>query len=296
MLKYILLIATLFLIGVNSDNEFRKESKKYFELTKNNFALIKNELNPETIDSAIKDLYNIEGDDIIIYIDVWADSIESTSRILDVIDNLQEQGKVIHCIANYALGMGFTTFLRCDYRYVHPYSRLIKHQSGLYVVHDEFNKIRNRFHYYERAVSRIHMNDAEILNKTFDEYNTLIKDGWYLFGSDALNHGVAHSLASVSCSYELMTSTFEFDVSTWFGNALITYSRCPVINSIISVNWYNLLSNSNKNSVRLSCNDEPTQEIIKSTPIGFLSITYKECNDRVLPVNVELINRNKFSI
>lgn len=301
MLKYILLIATLFLIGVNglrdhthyhsgrSGRSSMRKGEKYFELTKHNMALLKGTVSDTTVDLAIRDLYNVESDDVYLYIDTYGGSVIAGTRLIEVIKMLQEQDVVVHCIGDTAMSMGFATFLSCNRRYVLPTSMLMQHQMALGLGYAEFNKQRNRLDFYEQIEMEELTRESTILNKTLDEYRNLVNDEWYLYGTNALRHGVAHSLAHVSCSHDLMTSKFHYDVYTWFGTVRLWFSRCPLIKGFLS---YEFLDGKVEN---VACNTEPKKEIINQTPVGSISISYKVCGDIVLPINVELTTLNRMN-
>jgi hypothetical protein len=69
------------------------------------------------------------------------------------------------------------------------------------------------------------------------DYDAAIINELWLFGDNAVKAGHADEVANVTCSKKLFKQTHSESIASIFGNATVTYSKCPLISAPLSIRF-----------------------------------------------------------
>jgi ATP-dependent protease ClpP protease subunit len=143
-MRFIYLI--LLISGIFADEAIKTEpvKRRTITLDESNHMSIVGEIDDANVGHAIKQLANIKGDEIYIYIDSPGGSVSSGDKFVSYMDFLQGQEKTIICVAENAMSMAFHIFENCDKRYMTQSGLLMQHQISLNSRYQELNKLNHQ--------------------------------------------------------------------------------------------------------------------------------------------------------
>lgn len=297
MLTKFIFVISLFIVGnygfqLNddyvSDIRSTRTGRRQVNLSKHNMALLKGVVMDTTIDMVVEQLYSLDTDDLFIFIDSPGGVVRSGLRLMNLIENLQNDGYSIHCIVENAMSMGFAILQKCTHRYILPSGFVMQHQMAGGYGHTEFNKLRNRFNASQQMELSEITREAARLNLSVKKFRSLTNDEWYLYGKNAVEAGVVDEVVTISCTQELIDTPYTIRVFTIFGPLEIVYSKCPLVKMFTSIKFERF----QENGISGSCGKKQT--MIEKTPIGNLEISFSECGGRLTPFNARIINDNGF--
>jgi len=206
-----------------SDNQ-----TQLIHLTAENMAIMKGHVEAGTSDSLIRDLMSAPSDDVYVYLDTPGGSVIDGSHIIEAIKVVGMKGKRVHCIADTAMSMGFAILQSCPDRLVKENSVLMQHQMAVRTG-GELEKLKSRMNFYDQLHETMAAKESARLGLTVEEYNDLMMNEYYVFGSRAVDEGVADRVVCVDCDPHLINEEYSTTFYTPFGPIDVYFSRCPLL-------------------------------------------------------------------
>lgn len=206
------------------------------ELKKDNFALIKGPIDGTSVDKIVKEMYDIKDDTIYLYFDTPGGSVLDGNGIIDAMETLTHMGKNIICVADTAISMGFVIFQHCPVRYIRPRAVLMQHQMSL-GVRGQLENLKSRLELVKDLDTQLSQVQAERLNMTLEDFKKKTNNDWWMYGNTILENNAADEIVNVMCDFDYQNETFTVDYMTMFGPVEVTFSRCPLIKSPMSVGF-----------------------------------------------------------
>ena len=229
------LLYFLFIEIICDENKINLE--EIITLNKTNTIFINDEINEDSISKAIYKLTHMKEDNIYIYIDSFGGNIKHGNRFIEVIEYFSKIKK-IYCIASYAASMAFIILQKCPYRYATKTSILMQHNIKVSLVNNEKNNIKNYIEYVDNIENYLIEQQITRLKMEKEKFIELVKNDWWITGSQALNKNVVDKLVIVGCDTNI-EDTFELVNYEKINNNMIKitkiYSICPLIKNPISI-------------------------------------------------------------
>lgn len=214
MLSIYLLLFTIFFSTVSGTNNI--------ELSDNNFASLRGEINSITNNNVIKRLMEISPHNNKLYIFIHSEGgdVLAGLQLMNYMKTLQLQGKEIICISSTAISMAFVIMQQCSKRYVLPYSILMQHQMSLNNgISGELHKINSQTAHINSIEKELNTLQAERIGISVEEFTKMILNEWWLTSAESIENNIADEIVSFTCN-------FPFQIET-INN--LEYSKCPII-------------------------------------------------------------------
>jgi ATP-dependent protease ClpP protease subunit len=197
-------------------------------LNEDNFVRLHGTINKKTTAKFIDDVSNLESNDIYIHMATPGGSVIHGAQIISMIDALTENGKNIHCIADFSASMGFVILQACPNRLIRSNSILMQHQMST-GMKGPLEQIRSRLQFTNQLEEEMETLQCERLNMSRDEFHSLIINDWWIYGKNALEKNVVDEMVNVLCSHHLSGQYYSETHHTMFGSFDLRFSRCPLI-------------------------------------------------------------------
>ena len=229
MIVLFFLFATFFAPVKMSENNV-------IELKKDNFISLRETITPDSSSRLLAKLNFIESkyDTLYLYINSPGGDIMAGLEIINYIKSLQQRSKKIYCIAHNAMSMAFVIFQYCTERYILYSSTLMQHQMVL-GVQGKLYDTNSRMAYINALETKLNQHQADRLNMTVANFTQMIQHDWWLYGETILCNHAADKIISFYCSFD---NTDEMiTINTLFGDVVIKYSKCPLINYPLDIKF-----------------------------------------------------------
>ena len=262
------LISLFFLLTsfVYSNSLLSKPSDEVVVLNENNFVVIRGTINGQSTSKVVAKLSDNSEKDLYVYLNTGGGSVIDGMQIVQTLLTIQKTGRNIHCIGNVALSMGFVIMQFCQNRYVLESSILMQHQMSL-GTEGQLMNIKSYMQFIDSMSESIDKRQAERMGMTLVDFKNKANHDWWMFGGDSVLNNAADKLVYIQC--DVKGTEVDF-VPTFFGEAKLTFSRCPLARHPLKIEFENPISNSTINR------EEALREIYKSYDLS----TYIQ--DRIL--------------
>lgn len=210
-------------------------NKKIITLDDNNFARVVGVIDKQSSSKFISEVSHIIGNDIYVYIASGGGSVFEGLKIIQTIEALQQSGKNVFCIAEYAFSMAFTIFQACQHRLITRQTSMMQHQMST-ILEGNLEQIKKRIDYLDRVNHVLAEEEAKRIGITKDQFLNEINNDWWLFGQDIIDRNVADDTVNVICSQTLSKTSYEENINIIFAEISIIRSGCPIIKEPLSVN------------------------------------------------------------
>jgi ATP-dependent Clp protease, protease subunit len=96
-------------------------------------------------------------------------------------------------------------------------------------------EIESELAFFKSMIEDLEKMNAERMNMSLREYREKIKDEYWIHGKQAVDKKAADKVVVIKCSNELINATSTIEFRSFFGNATIEYSKCPLFSDPVSV-------------------------------------------------------------
>lgn len=195
-------------------------------LTKDNTVSFVGEVTGESVSELILNIETMKSKDVYIYIQSPGGSVLDGQVFLDY---LKTTDKNISCIGKVAISMAHHFFEACPTRLITHNSILMQHnmQAGVGGKVETMKRFLGLLRSVEKELDQ---QEADRLHMTFEHFEQVIKDEWWVYGTDALHLQLADREVVVKCASELYNTHRIKAVQTFFGPLNVEFNGCPLIN------------------------------------------------------------------
>lgn len=245
MIKYILTL--LYVLSINSIQYIKAHNMK-IELTLENSLIIRGEINEETTQLFLEDLYKkdriiknkitddrkekiikriknkqVENDELYLFLDTPGGSVMHGLKIIDEIEKHD-----ISCIVSRAYSMGFVILQYCKKRYIMKHATIMQHQIS-YSVEGEKAKIESMVNYIKSIGDELTQQQSLRIGINKREFEIRTYNDWWLYGNNIIKEKCADKIVDVYCSSLLINSYYNITSYHIFSEYTNTYSRCGLL-------------------------------------------------------------------
>mgnify|MGYP000658862741 CR=1 FL=1 len=114
-------------------------------------------------------------------------------------------------------------------------SILMQHQPSFGLAPGTRDNQKSLLRYLYNMTDEWDEMQAARLGISVKDFQSLIKDDWWLSGTEAVKHRVVDRLANVTCSFEMLQKTESIRMVILIFELEVEYSRCPLLTAPISV-------------------------------------------------------------
>lgn len=223
LLIYGLLLSSAYIGSSSTINDITKQD--LVKLTEDNFVVLRGTINGQSSSKFITDILDKKSKDLYVYLNTGGGSITSGMQIIQTLKALELTGTTINCITNVGLSMGFVITQYCQNRLVLASSILMQHQAS-FSAEGPVNNVNSYVNFIHSMVNEIDTHQSNRLNMTIENFKEIVRDDWWLIGSDAVKYGAADKLVYVLCDFK--NQLIKEKIDTIFGDVTVTYSKCPI--------------------------------------------------------------------
>lgn len=90
-------------------------------------------------------------------------------------------------------------------------------------------EVEEQLRFWKTIINRVNTRTSKRLKMSVEEYKARIVNEWWSEGQDAVDNNHADGIVRLHCSAELVAAKEVVNVRTFFGNAKLSYSSCPLL-------------------------------------------------------------------
>lgn len=240
MFKSLATLALALTISVTS-----KADNKTIILTEKNTIVLRDLIDEQSVaqvqDKAIRLSHTLPANSTIyLFLDTPGGDIRSGSTLITTLKGLPQR---VDTITNFAASMGFITVQSLGRRYVLPTGTLMSHRARGGMTGQIPGELNSRLSFFTGVLD---VQDAVIagrLKLSKKEYQNLIVNEYWTYGSNAVANNVADEVVNVRCDKALSEGRTAQTLETFFGPIQLVYSNCPLINTPLEVKFEQVRTN-----------------------------------------------------
>ena len=157
---------------------------------------------------------------------------------LKFIDAIKSLNIKVHTITLFAASMGYQIAQELDTRYITPSGTLMSHRGAISGISGQIpGELNARINFIGSILDSMSERAAKRVNMSKKEYDEKIVNELWSFGQQAVNTNQADFVANVTCENSLVKKTYEQEVFTLFGSAVLKFSKCPLISAPVSMEF-----------------------------------------------------------
>lgn len=209
-----------------------KAAEPVVTLTSQNSMALRSEVDDESTSRLILQLMEFKGDTVYLYINSPGGSIIAGNQLVQAI---HASGKKVVCIADFAASMAFSILQSCDQRLVMDDAIIMQHQAAT-EMKGNVTKLGKELELLQKLAEGLNKDDAARLGMPLKEFQAKIHDEWWMVGGEEIVASkAADAVTRVKCSAELSKKREVQIIDSLFGQAVLTWSGCPLATYPVSV-------------------------------------------------------------
>jgi ATP-dependent protease ClpP protease subunit len=241
MKKFIGLLITA-LISVTAK---ATETTPVITLTERNTLVIRNVINSQSV-ASLQDKANklsqglSKNEKIYLFLDTPGGSVQSGNEMVSTLRGLPQR---VDTITNFAASMGFITVQSLGTRYILPNGILMSHRAAGGAEGQIPGELNTRVNFFTDMLDAQDAEIAKRVNMSKKDYQKLIVNEHWVFGSKAVSTKMADKVVLARCNKVLSEGRVNETVYTFFGPVQLVYSACPLITAPLEINFDQLTLN-----------------------------------------------------
>jgi ATP-dependent Clp protease protease subunit len=240
MIKYLVSLAMLLNIAYAKDLVLTEENSVVF-----NQAVSEEFVSKKTLELLIK---SSKTSPIYLVLDTPGGSVVSGLRFIDVIKSLKIP---VHTVTLFAASMGYQIVQELGTRYITPSGTLMSHRGAVSGIGGQIpGELNSRLNFIASMLSGMSDRASKRVGVTKEQYDASIINELWSFGQQAVDTNQADEIINVTCDSSLIRETYEQEVFTIFGAAVLKFSKCPLISSPIGMEFKKEVKPENFSKIR----------------------------------------------
>lgn len=208
-------------------------SGKVVHLTNDNFVSLRGPVNSQSIAELISNLLDKNSNERYIYLSTNGGSVDAGLKLINVIKDLENSNINVNCIADTAISMGFVIFQSCTNRMVLAHSTLMQHQMSMSNIRGKLLELNSYMLHINKIEDELNLMQASRLNMSKSEFEEKVMNDWWITTNESIEQNVADEIVSIKCMFPKEKEITE--ISTIFGDLVLTYMKCPQVSAPVKV-------------------------------------------------------------
>jgi ATP-dependent protease ClpP protease subunit len=176
---------------------------------------------------------SLKAKELYLVLDTPGGSVMAGLQFIDIIKSLNIK---VHTITIFAASMGYQIVQELGTRYILSSGSLMSHRGSVSGMSGQVpGELNSRLNFIQSLLSKMSESASKRVGMSKSDYEAAIVNELWTFGQSAVDSRHADEVASVRCGDNLLNKTRSEVVSTIFGDAVVTYSACPLVSAPISV-------------------------------------------------------------
>lgn len=229
MLKYLVVLAFL------SNLVYAKTVN--ITLTENNSIVFNQQVSSQYVSQKTLEVMDksLKASPLYLVLDTPGGSVDAGLKFIDAIKSL---GIPVHTITLFAASMGYQMVQELGTRYIIPSGTLMSHRGAVGGISGQVpGELNSRVNHISMILDGMAARASKRVGMSKKAYEALIVNELWLDGVNSVSTGHADYLANVKCDKKLLAGSYEEEVNTLFGSALLKFSKCPLISDPIGVSF-----------------------------------------------------------
>lgn len=204
-------------------------------LNKNNTVILNEPVKSSSVAKVQAKIFELAGNldadkPIYLILDTPGGSIIAGRNLVDSLMGIENP---IHTITIFAASMGYQIAQNLGTRYILPSGILMSHRAYISGLRGQVpGEANTNLEFIQSLVVDMEETAAKRVGIPLKEYQTLIRDEYWVFGKSAVKSKHADKVIFAKCSKSLLSNRTE-RVNTYFGAYDVEISNCPLIRGIL---------------------------------------------------------------
>lgn len=229
MIKYLVSLAMLLNIAYAKDVSI--------VLTEENSVVFNQPVSAEYTSQKTLEILNKSANTSPLYLvlDTPGGSVLAGLKFIDAIKSLNIK---VHTVTLFAASMGYQIAQELGTRYITPSGTLMSHRGAISGISGQIpGELNARINFIASILDGMSERAAKRVNMSKKEYDDKIVNELWSFGQQAVDTNQADLVANVTCDSSLIKKTYEQEVFTIFGAAVLKFSKCPLISAPVGMEF-----------------------------------------------------------
>jgi ATP-dependent protease ClpP protease subunit len=236
MKKFLLSCITLLCVGFTANAETTRPT---LTLTERNTLVLRNVIESQSVaslqDRATKLSQNLSKDEnIYLFLDTPGGEIQAGGELITLLQGLPQR---VNTVTSFAASMGFITVQSLGSRYILPTGILMSHRASGGARGQIPGELNVRVKFFTDMLDDQDAAISKRVGMSKSEYQTLIKDEYWVYGQKSVTAKMADKVINVRCNKTLSEGKVVETVYTFFGPVKLTYSACPLISAPLEIDF-----------------------------------------------------------
>lgn len=222
-----------------SNTEIQLESPfiKTVELSTSNTLVLREPVTSESMARLSTKLLELSSklaryDVVYLVLDTPGGEIDAGTKFLDTVHGIPQKVKTITL---FAASMGYHIVQGLDERLITPHGTLMSHRAQIGGLAGQVpGNAVVRLNALLRNLDNMDSHISKRLGMTLVQYKEMIRDEYWVTGTDAVEQHSADALTYIRCNEDLK-GTETLTVQTFFGTVEVTFAKCPAITGILEI-------------------------------------------------------------
>lgn len=232
MKKMLAILLIPLALGLFSSSAMSYET---INLNKNNTVVLNEAVRSSSVAKVQSKIFELAGNldsdkPIYLILDTPGGSIIAGRNLVDSLMGIENP---IHTITIFAASMGYQIAQNLGTRYILPSGILMSHRAYISGLRGQVpGEANTNLKFIQDLVVDMEVTAAKRVGIPLKDYQTLIRDEYWVFGNNAVKSKHADKVTFAKCSKSLLSTRIE-RVNTFFGAYDVKFSNCPLIRGML---------------------------------------------------------------
>lgn len=200
-------------------------------LMTDNTVVIDEEINEESVSKAIRQIIEVNDEEVNIFINSPGGSVFAGMRLVDFLATATS--KTTNCIVQFAASMAFVITQACDNRYVVGSGVLMQHQASYGLRSAPRRNQQSFISLLDSVLDDMTALQTRRLGITTSQFENMIAHDKWFTAKQAAAANAVDKVVSATCSRQLLDKEIPIELPIF--NLTVVFSGCPLITAPIRV-------------------------------------------------------------
>lgn len=239
-----------YLVGLAMLSSIANAKTANITLTENNSIVFNQQVSAQYVSQKTLEIMakSLKASPLYLVLDTPGGSVDAGLKFIDTVKSLNIP---VHTVTLFAASMGYQFVQELGIRYITPSGTLMSHRGAVSGVSGQVpGELNSRVNHISMILDGMSTRASKRVGMSKQAYEALIINELWLDGVNSVSTGHADALANVKCDKSLLNGSYEEEVNTIFGGAILKFSKCPLISDPIGVSFRREVKSENFEKIR----------------------------------------------